>query len=134
MKLTSIKIMLVLGCMAIIGSCGDDSINYREKLIGEWELKNVGELQSFFRNKAFSIKGATMKFEDSGLVETRMNSSSNINTWIVQNGTWTMPTTGQVLTIKAEDGPFDDALEIEFLDERTFDLFLNGLRYQFVKM
>ena len=69
-----------MGETPIIGSCGDDSINYREKLIGEWELKNVGELQSFFRNKSFAIKGASMKFEDSGLIETRMNRVSTPST------------------------------------------------------
>ena len=45
-----------------------------------------------------------------------------------------MPTTGGFLTIKADNGPFDDVIKIEFTDERTFYIMLNGLEYQFVKI
>ncbi len=127
--------LLMLCCVALFSSCGgEDTINYREKIIGEWELKNVGDLEAKFRNKPFLLKGASMVFDDDGTIKTSMMSSKDTKIWLTDTGTWSMPTTGEFLTIKADNSPFDDALIIEFTDERTFWITLNELQYQFVKI
>jgi hypothetical protein len=123
-------------CILQFSSCGqDDTINYRDRLIGEWELKNVGELQAFFRNKPFMLKNATMRFDNNGTIETQMLSSRDKKTWITQTGTWSMPRTGDYLTIKSDNSPFNDVLDIYFTDanERMFSIMLNELEYQFAK-
>ena len=49
-----IHFLLAFCCIGLFSSCGgDDAINYREKIIGEWELKNIGDLQASFKNKSF---------------------------------------------------------------------------------
>jgi len=100
-----LHILFAFCCILQFSSCGqDDTIDYRERLIGEWELKNVGELQTFFRNRPFMLKSATMR-------------------------------TGEYLTIKSDNSPFNDVLDIYFTDanERMFSIILNELEYQFVK-
>ncbi|MBL4650498.1 MAG: hypothetical protein JKY03_12270 [Aureispira sp.] len=124
-------------------SCGGDNelTNYKEKLIGEWELKNVGDLQMFYIDRPFLLKNATMLFNSNGTLQTKMQSSSNSKTWIVEEATWsvsqssikTLNKIGETLTIDSDTGPFDDNVSIEFTDERTFYLMLNNLEYQFVK-
>ena len=123
-------------------SCGDNELtNYKDKLIGEWELKNVGDLQIFYQEQPFSLKNATMLFNSNGTLETRMQSNSNSKTWIVEEATWsvtqskinTLNKVGEILSIDSDMGPFDDKIAIEFTDERTFYLILNDLEYQFVK-
>jgi len=127
----------------LFSSCGGDSelTNYKEKLIGEWELKNVGDLQMFYINRPFLLKNATMTFNSNGTLQTKMQSSSNAKTWIAEEATWsvtqssnqTLNTVGETLTIDSDTGPFDDKIAILFTDERTFYLTLNDLEYQFVK-
>ncbi|MCH2022461.1 MAG: hypothetical protein MK207_08295 [Saprospiraceae bacterium] len=135
MRSLRIQIIFVILSLVIFTRCGnDETINYRDKIIGAWELKNVGELQSLYRNNSFILKNATMVLDDNGTIETRMLSSKDKTTWITQTGTWSMPTTGGYLTIKADNGPFDDVLNIQFTDERTFYIMLNGMEYQFVKI
>ncbi|CAA6807929.1 MAG: Unknown protein [uncultured Aureispira sp.] len=124
-------------------SCGGDSelTNYKEKLIGEWELKNVGDLQMFYINRPFLLKNATMTFQSNGTLQTKMQSSSNSKTWIAEEATWSVTQSsrkelnkiGETLTIDSDTGPFNDKIAIEFIDERTFYLTLNDLEYQFVK-
>mgnify|MGYP000067766256 CR=1 FL=1 len=123
-------------------SCGDNELTkYKEKIIGEWELKNVGDLQMFYQDRPFSLKNATMLFNSNGTLQTRMQSSSNSKTWIVEEATWsvtqssikTLNKVGETLSIDSDTGPFDDNISIEFTDERTFYLMLNNLEYQFVK-
>jgi len=125
-------------------SCGNDLelTNYKEKLVGEWELKNVGDLQMFYQDRPFLLKNATMLFNSNGTLQTKMLSSSNSKTWIVEEATWsvtqssrkTLNKVGEILTIDSDTGPFDDNISIEFTDERTFYLILNDLEYQFVKL
>lgn len=125
-------------------SCGNDLelTNYKEKLVGEWELKNVGDLQMFYQDRPFLLKNATMLFNSNGTLQTKMLSSSNSKTWIVEEATWsvtqssrkTLNKVGEILTIDSDTGPFDDNISIEFTDERTFNLILNDLKYQFVKL
>lgn len=127
-----------------LSSCGNDNdlTNYKEKLIGEWELKNVGDLQIFYQDRPFLLKNAKMTFRSNGTLETQMQSNNNSKTWIVEEATWsvtqsslkTLSKIGETLTIKSDTGPFDDNISIEFTDERTFYLLLNDLEYQFVKI
>lgn len=134
---------LLITSSFLFSSCGGDSelTNYKEKLIGEWELKNVGDLQMFYQDRPFSLKNASMLFNSNGTLQTRMQSSSNSKTWIVEEATWsvtqssikTSSRTGETLTIDSDTGPFDDNISIEFTDERTFYIMLNDLEYQFVK-
>lgn len=132
---TFLQLFLFTLCCTLFAACGgEDTVNYREKIIGEWELKNEGELQAHFKNKAFVLKKATMKFDENGVLETKMLSSRDKKTWLVQTGTWDMPEAGGTLTIKADDTPFFDGVVIEFTDERTFYITLNELVYQFVKL
>jgi hypothetical protein len=123
-------------------SCGDNELtNYKEKLVGEWELKNVGDLQIFYQDKPFFLKNATMLFNSNGTLQTRMQSSENTKTWIVEEATWsvtqssikTLNRIGETLTIDSDVGPFNDNISIEFTDERTFYIMLNELEYKFVK-
>jgi hypothetical protein len=127
----------------LFSSCGNDLelTNYKEKLIGEWELKNVGDLQMFYQNRPFLLKNATMLFNSNGTLQTKMLSSSNSKTWIVEEATWSVTQSSrktlnqrEILTIDSDMGPFDDNIAIEFTDERTFYLMLNDLEYQFVKI
>lgn len=119
----------------LLTSCGgEDTINYREKIIGKWELKNEGDLQVYYTDKPFVLKNASMEFFDNGTIETTLLSSRDKKTLLVQTGTWDMPIEGGTLTIKSDNSPFHDGLLIEFTDERTFYITLNDLEYQFVKL
>jgi hypothetical protein len=129
-----LALILLLFTAALFGACQDDSIDYREKIIGKWELKNVGELQSHYRNQPYVLKNACLIFDDNGVLQTKLKSSTNTNTWITEQASWSMPKSGKVLTIKSETGPFNDGLEIFFTDERTFNITLNDLDYIFVKL
>lgn len=131
-------------CTALsLQSCGDDGLtDYHERLVGEWQLSNAGDLQPFFNSKPYTLKSAIMVFDDDGTLETRILNSKDQKTWIVSKGTWSVsqsPNTNtlvknETLTIKADDGPFDDFLYISFIDERTFYIALNELEYEFVKL
>ncbi|WMX13914.1 MULTISPECIES: hypothetical protein [unclassified Aureispira] len=137
-------VFLSLATCSFFSSCGNDLdlTNYKEKLIGEWELKNVGDLQMFYQNRPFLLKNASMTFNSNGTLQTKMQSSSNSTTWIVEEATWSVTQSsrkvlnnvGETLTIKSNTGPFDDNIAIEFTDERTFYLTLNDLEYQFIKI
>lgn len=138
-----IVFLLLLTFSTLFSSCGNNDLtNYKEKLIGEWELKNVGDLQAFYRNSPFLLKNATMIFSKNGVLETRMLSNRDKKLWIVENATWsvtqsknsTLTKIGEVLSIKSDDGPFNDDMLIEFTDERTFYITLNELEYQFIKI
>lgn len=129
-----LALILLLFIAALFGACQDDSIDYREKIIGKWELKNVGDLQRHYRNQSYVLKNACLIFEENGILQTKLISSTNANTWITEQASWSMPKTGEVLTIKSEMGPFNDGLEIFFTDERTFHIILNDLEYIFVKL
>lgn len=135
-SITKFKLLFILfSTFLLISSCGGDyTINYREKIIGKWELKNEGDLQVYYTNKPFILKEASMEFWDNGKIETTMLSSRDKKTLLVQTGTWTMPNEGGTLTIKSDESPFHDGLLIEFTDERTFYITLNDLVYQFVKV
>jgi len=147
-RLSFSKFLLIFTLFALASlfffSCSNDAdlTNYKEKLIGEWELKNVGDLQIFYQNRPFLLKDANMVFNSDGTLQTKIQSSSNSNTWIVEEATWsvtqssikTLNKIGETLTIDSEMGPFDDNIAIEFTDERTFYLILNDLEYQFVKI
>lgn len=130
----TIQFLAVLSAIFFFYSCGDGSIDYREKIIGTWELKNVGDLQNFYHGKSFLLKNASLIFDDNGTLETKIRSSKNANTWISEKGTWSMPKEGEVLSLKSDNGPFDDDLEIFFTDERTFHIILNDLEYIFIKL
>jgi len=120
----------------LVSACGSDdqSINYRISIVGEWQLKNAGDLQRYFRGqKDFVLKDATMIFKDNGSLTTRLQSSDK-KSWIVNEGKWKMPEEAGYITIEATDGPFDDHLPIEFADERTFYITSNDLIFHFVKM
>ncbi len=116
--------------------------NYHERLIGEWQLSNPGDLQPFYNNKPFMLKSATMVFSNDGVLETRILNSKDQKTWIIHKGTWSVTQSSNAntlvknesLTIKADDGPFDDYLYISFIDERTFFISINELEYEFVKL
>lgn len=134
---------LFLTTSLLFSSCGNDLelTNYKEKLVGEWELKNVGDLQMFYQDRPFLLKNATMMFNSNGTLQTKMLSSSNSKTWIVEEATWSVTQSSrktlnqrEILTIDSDMGPFDDKIAIEFTDERTFYLMLNDLEYQFVKI
>lgn len=130
-----IKFSFLILCATLFTACGgEETVNYREKIIGEWELKNEGDLQVFFKNKPFILKKASMLFNEDGTIETKALSSRDKKTWLVQTGTWDMPESGGTLTIKSDDTPFHDGMLIEFTDERTFYITLNELEYQFVKL
>lgn len=142
---TPLQLFALLWLLLLGGtSCGGDETeytNYAERLVGSWELKNIGDLQVAYRNKPFMLKNATMIFEDDGSLETRMLSARDGKTWITESATWevtqrpiTTRFTGETLTIKSDNGPFNDKIFIEFTDERTFYLVLNELQYQFVKL
>ena len=126
--------LLMISIFFFLTNCGDGSIDYREKIIGKWELKNVGDLQNFHHQKSYLLKNATLVFNDNGTLETKMRSSKAEKTWISENGTWSMPREGKVLSLKSETGPFKDNLEIFFTDERTFHIILNDLEYIFIKV
>ena len=129
------KISLVVFIAGFISSCGNSlAINYRESIVGEWQLKNAGELQRYFRDeKEFVLKNATMVFNNNGTMETRLLKSDK-KSWIRQSGEWDMPKEGGLIWIKADKGPLDEKLLIEFADERTFYITSNDLIFQFVKM
>lgn len=126
---------MLFSFMLGLSSCNNNQeTDYSEKILGEWQLKNTGDLEMHYKERPFLLKDATMKFNDDGSIETRMLSSRDKKTWITQTGTWTMPVNGELLSIKANNSPFDDNLEIAFTDERTFYLLSNELEYQFVKL
>lgn len=147
-QLSFSKLLLIFTLLTatslLFSSCGSDVelTNYKEKLIGEWELKNVGDLQMFYQNRPFLLKNATMIFNSNGTLQTKTLSSSNSKTWIVEEATWSVTQssrkllnqTGEILSINSDTGPFNDNIAIEFTDERTFYLTLNDLEYQFVKI
>ena len=147
-RLNFSKLLLIFTLLAttslLFFSCGNDLelTNYKEKLIGEWELKNVGDLQMFYQDRPFLLKNATMLFNSNGTLQTQMQSSSNSKTLIVEEATGKVTQSsikklnniGETLTIDSDMGPLDDNIAIEFTDERTFYLVLNDLRYQFVKI
>jgi hypothetical protein len=147
-RLNFSKFLLIFTLLAttslLFFSCGNDLelTTYKEKLIGEWELKNVGELQMFYQDRPFLLKNATMLFNSNGTLQTKMQSSSNSKTLIVEEATWAVTQSnikklnnmGETLTIDSDTGPFDDNISIKFTDERTFYLVLNDLRYHFVKL
>lgn len=118
----------------LFASCSDDSIDYREKIIGKWELKNVGELQPFYTDYSFILKNAEMEFNSNGSVTTFLFSASNEKKLISQTAEWIMPKSGGNIKFISDNGPFQDVLKIDFLDERTFMLGLNGIQYVFVKV
>lgn len=135
--------LLFLTISILFSSCGDNDLtNYKEKLIGEWELKNVGDLQVFYRDSPFLLKNARMFFNKNGVLETRMLSNRDKKTWIIESATWsvtqsknsTLTRLGETLSIKSDNGPFNDDMTIEFTDERTFYITLNELEYQFIKI
>lgn len=137
--------LILIACLllsSLFSSCGDSELtNYKEKIIGEWELKNVGDLQASYKNKPFLLKNATMLFNKNGTLETRMLSSRDKKTWITNTGTWSVTQSqninqlaSETLTLKSDDGPFHDDVSIVFTDERTFYISLNELEYQFVKI
>ena len=132
MKGTALILMFLT--LMMLGACGDDSIDYREKILGTWELKNVGDLQIHYRERPFVLKNAQLTFDSNGNLQTKLNSSKNADTWITEQASWSMPREGQALSIKSEKGPFNDVLEIFFTDERTFNIILNDLEYIFVKI
>lgn len=138
-----IVLLLLLAISTLFSSCGDNDLtNYQEKLIGEWELKNIGDLQAFYKNSSFLLKNATMVFSKNGVLETRMLSNRDKKTWIIESATWSVTQSknsmlsrvGEILSIKSDDGPFNDDMAIEFTDERTFYITLNQLEYQFIKI
>ncbi|MFT5647379.1 MAG: hypothetical protein ACI976_002069, partial [Aureispira sp.] len=89
-RLNFSKLLLICTFLAatslLFFSCGGDNelTNYKEKLVGEWELKNVGDLQMFYTERPFLLKNATMLFSSNGTLQTKMQSSSNSKTWIVE--------------------------------------------------
>lgn len=115
-------------------SCSDDSVDYREKIIGDWELKNIGELQSYYAKNSFILKNAIISFSDDGKVRSQLTNKKNPKEKIINQGEWEMPKKGGLIRIISEDSPFNDFLKIDFSDERTFFLVLNGIEYQFVKI
>ena len=127
-------ILIAIGFLSFLASCSDDSIDYREKIIGRWELKNVGELQPFYTDYSFILKNAEMEFNSNGLVTTDLLSASNEKKLITQTAEWIMPRSGGNIKFISDNGPFQDVLKIDFLDERTFMLGLNGIQYVFVKI
>ena len=116
-----------------IGCGGEDTVDYSEKIIGEWQLKNTGDLQIAYTERPFKLKDATMVFNADGTIETRLLSTRNSNTWLTQSGVWEMPINGEIITVKSDDTPFDEPLSIYFSNEQTFEIEHNGLIYVFVK-
>lgn len=139
----SLVLLLLIATTTLFSSCGDSNLtNYKEKLIGEWELKNVGDLQTHYKKRPFLLKNATLKFNSNGTLESRMLSNRDKKTWITETATWTVTQSSnnslaqisETLSIKADKSPFKDDIYIEFTDERTFYISLNELLYQFVKL
>ena len=116
-------------------SCGDDSVDYREKIEGVWQLTNMGELQQFYPSKEidFILKDAQLSFSSDGTLESKLLSKDK-KTWITEEGTWSMPKEGGVIRLENQGGLFNDQLIIEFFDERTFQIVSNELSFLFVKL
>ena len=135
----SIKHILFLLLVAfVITSCGnnDEDIDYRSWIVGEWGLKNSGELERYLKNKTerpYLFKNATILFAADGSIETKLMKLDK-KSWITHTGRWEMPKRGKLLSIKSDTGPLRDQLKIDFPDERTFYIRSNGLLYHFVKL
>lgn len=131
----SILFLLLTSILLFFVACGNDGLpDYREEIVGEWRLKNAGELQRYLKgDRDYLLKNASITFKDDGTVDTQIMLSDN-QKWFNQTGTWEMPKEGKLLTLKSDSGPFDDELKIDFTDERTFYLTSNGLAYQFIKL
>ena len=116
-------------------SCADDSIDFREKIEGVWQLTNMGELQQFYPANEinFILKDAQLSFSSDGTLESKLMSNDK-KTWILEKGTWSMPKEGGVIRLKNQGGLFNDKLIIEFFDERTFQIVSNELSFLFVKL
>ena len=134
MKIT-FKILLFAFTLLFFTSCGGDkSIDYTEWVVGSWELKNAGELQRFLPSQnSYLLKNATISFAEDGTISAKLMKLDK-RSWIEYDGTWEMPEKGEKINIKSNDGPFNDKLEIEFPDERTFFIKSNQLIYHFVKL
>lgn len=132
------KILIFAFTAFLFTSCGEKTIDYSDWIVGDWVLKNAGELQRYLPpetkvKRTFLLKNATISFKSNGTVNTKLMKLDKKN-WIEQTGTWEMPERGGAVSIKSDKGPFDDKLEIEFPDERTFYLKSNQLVYHFVKL
>ena len=116
-------------------SCADESVDYREKIEGVWQLKNMGELQQFYPANEidFILKDAQLSFASDGTLESKLMAKDNV-TWITEKGTWSMPKEGGVIRLENQGGLFNDQLIIEFFDERTFQIVSNELPFVFVKL
>ena len=116
-------------------SCADDSIDFREKIEGVWQLTNMGELQQFYPADEinFILKDAQLSFSSDGTLESKLMSNDK-KTWISEKGTWSMPKEGGVIRLKNQGGLFNDKLIIEFFDERTFQIVSNELSFLFVQL
>ncbi len=135
MRLTFKLLIFTFLALSFSACSGDDVIDYRETIVGTWELKNTGELQRYLDDddRPFILNNATMIFDDDGNLTTRLK-RLNRKSWIEEKATWEMPAEGEIITIKSEKGPFDDKLEIDFPDERTFYIKSNRLLYHFIKL
>lgn len=135
MKAT-LTLIFTLFLLLFITSCGNkQQIDYSEVLVGEWRLKNAGELQRYLKGKRnYLLKNAAMVFKDDGTVETQLMLTSN-QEWSKQMGTWEVAEDGTSLSLTSDNGPFDENdLKIEFPNERVFYLTSNKLIYHFVKL
>lgn len=124
---------LLFLAFVFVGCGGEETIDYSEKIVGEWQLKNTGDLQVAYKKRPFKLKDATMAFHSNGTIETRLLSTFDDQTWITQSGIWDMPINGKIVAIKSDDTPFDEPLSIYFRNEQTFEIEHNGFLYVFVK-
>jgi hypothetical protein len=135
MKAT-LTLVFTLFLLLFMTSCGNNQkIDYNEVLVGEWRLKNAGELQRYLKGKRnYLLKNAAMIFKEDGIVETQLMLTSN-QEWSKQTGTWEVAEDGTSLSLTSDNGPFDENnLKIEFPNERVFYLTSNKLIYHFVKL
>lgn len=119
----------------LISSCGgNQQVDYSEVIVGEWRLKNAGELQRYLpAERGYLLKNAAIVFHEDGTVEAQLMKSQN-QEWFTQKGTWEIAEDGTTITIDADGVAFDDELPISFPNERAFYLTSNQLIYHFVKL
>jgi hypothetical protein len=134
MKMILKTINLDLVAILLTSCGGEKTTDYTVWLEGDWALKNAGELERILPDRrSYLLVGAQISFAGDGTLTSTMMQLDK-KTEIKQTGTWEMPTTGEKITIKSNNGPFDDELKIDFPDERTFFIRSNQLFYHFVKL
>ncbi|MCP4441090.1 MAG: hypothetical protein GY810_19370 [Aureispira sp.] len=123
--------------LLLLSSCGgeeENTINYQEAIVGTWRLDNVGDIQKYFNEREYTLKKATMVFNEDGTVQTLRLDPNSPGKNIPDGGTWKLNEDGTELNIIAKDSPFDDIIDVQFDNERTLLIDNRGLTFKFVKI